>query len=75
MAINRYIWSYNTYDMEQTTIQISKGTREKLKMVGRKGQTYNEIIETLLEVSKKSLFFNELDRIADNEEFLPLDKL
>lgn len=61
--------------MEQTTIQISKGTREKLKMVGRKGQTYNEIIETLLEVSKKSLFFNELDRIADNEEFLPLDKL
>ncbi|MCW6171187.1 MAG: hypothetical protein LVQ96_08490 [Thermoplasmatales archaeon] len=61
--------------MEQTTIQISKETREKLKKVGRKGQTYDEIIETLLEISKKAIFFNELDRIANNEEFVPLDNL
>ena len=31
--------------MSQTTIQISKDTREKLKIIGRKGQTYDEIIE------------------------------
>jgi predicted CopG family antitoxin len=61
--------------MEQTTIQISKETREKLKKVGRKGQTYDEIIENLLEISKKAIFFNELDRIADTEEFVPLDNL
>ena len=61
--------------MEQTTIQISKETREKLKKVGRKGQTYDEIIEKLLEISKKAIFFNELDRIADTEEFVPLDNL
>lgn len=61
--------------MEQTTIQISKETREKLKKVGRKGQTYDEIIEKLLEISKKAFFFNELDRIADTEEFVPLDNL
>ena len=61
--------------MEQTTIQISKETREKLKKVGRKGQTYDEIIENLLEISKKAIFFNELDRIADTEEFVPLDSL
>ena len=61
--------------MEQTTIQISKETREKLKTVGRKGQTYDEIIENLLDISKKVIFFNELDRIANTEEFLPLDDL
>ena len=61
--------------MEQTTIQISKETREKLKKVGRKGQTYDEIIENLLEISKKAIFFNELDRIADTEGFVPLDNL
>ena len=61
--------------MEQTTIQISKETREKLKKVGRKGQTYDEIIEKLLEISKKAIFFNELDRIANTEEFVPLDNL
>ncbi len=61
--------------MDQTTIQISKETREKLKSVGRKGQTYDEIIENLLEISKKAMFFKELDRIAETEEFTPLDKL
>ena len=61
--------------MQQTTIQISKETREKLKKVGRKGQTYDEIIEKLLDISKKAIFFNELDRIANTEEFVPLDDL
>ena len=42
---------------------------------GHKGQTYDEIIENLLEISRKAMFFNELDRIADAEEFVALDKL
>lgn len=61
--------------MNQTTIQVSKETRDKLKKLGRKGQTYDEVIENLLEISKKAMFLNELDRIADTEEFIPLDKL
>lgn len=32
-----------------TTIQITKETREKLKKIGRKGETYNDIILRLLE--------------------------
>ncbi|MEM4091049.1 MAG: hypothetical protein QXQ46_10005 [Thermoplasmatales archaeon] len=61
--------------MSQTTIQVSKETREKLKKLGRKGQTYEEIIENLMEISKKAMFFTELDRIADTEAFIPLDEL
>ncbi len=61
--------------MSQTTIQVSKETREKLKKLGSKGQTYDEIIKNLVVTSKKAMFFTELDRIADTEEFIPLDEL
>ncbi len=61
--------------MSQTTIQVSKETREKLKKLGSKGQTYDEIIKNLMVTSKKAMFFTELDRIADTEEFTPLDEL
>jgi len=54
---------------------VSKETREKLKKIGGKGQTYDEIIEKLLEIGQKVAFFNELDRISDSEEFIPLDEL
>jgi hypothetical protein len=54
---------------------VSKETREKLKNIGSKGQTYDEIIEKLLEIRQKVMFFNELDRISDSEEFLPLDRI
>ena len=61
--------------MGQTTIQITKETREKLKRIGKKGQTYNDIIEGLLEIGGKVGFFKELDRIADHEEFFALDEI
>lgn len=72
---NNYIKDINLYNMEETTIQIKKITRENLKKIGRKGQTYDDIIENLLEIGKRVMFFDELDKIADNEEFIPLDKL
>jgi predicted DNA-binding protein len=59
----------------QTTIQVSRETRERLKKIGSKGQTYDEIINKFLEIGEKVMFFNELDRISDNEEFIPLDQL
>lgn len=61
--------------MVQTTIQVSMETRERLKKIGSKGQTYDEIIDKLLEIGQKVMFFNELDRISNNEEFIPLDQL
>jgi len=38
---------------EATTIQISKGTREKLADMGKKGETYDDIINKLIETVKK----------------------
>ena len=36
---------------EITTIQISKETRDKLKELGKKGETYDEIIKRLLKLA------------------------
>lgn len=35
-----------------TTIQVSKETREELKNLGKKGQTYDEIIQKLVRHAK-----------------------
>ena len=43
--------------MVQTTIQVSKETREKLKNIGSKGQTYDEIIEKLLDKDQLDTLF------------------
>jgi len=39
---------------EKTTIQISNEVRDKLKAIGKKGQTYEDIITTLLDMEYKS---------------------
>ena len=36
-----------------TTIQITKQTRDELKKHGIKGETYDEILKKLLELTKK----------------------
>ena len=35
-----------------TTIQLSKQTRNQLKELGKKGETYDEIIRNLLKLAK-----------------------
>jgi hypothetical protein len=36
-----------------TTIQLKETTREKLKDLGKKGETYDQIIEKLLQTYEK----------------------
>lgn len=37
----------------KTTIELSIETRDKLKELGKKGETYDEIIRRLLELAKQ----------------------
>lgn len=39
---------------EKTTIQITKVTRDKLKNLGKKGETYDEIINLLLATAERN---------------------
>jgi len=57
-----------------TTIQIRRMTRDRLRGLGRKGETYDEVLIRLIEVARKSAFFTEIDRILETEEFVPLEK-
>ena len=60
---------------EATTIRISIETREDLRRFGRKDETYDELIQRLLDAARKLSFFEELDRIVETEEFVPLDEI
>jgi predicted CopG family antitoxin len=58
-----------------TTIQIQKDTREMLREFGHKGETYDQLIRRLMEAARKLRFFQDLDRIVETEEFVPLDEV
>jgi predicted CopG family antitoxin len=58
-----------------TTIQIRKETREELRDFGKKNETYDEVIHKLMEVAKRVAFFEDIDRILETEEFVPLEKI
>ena len=60
---------------EITTIQLQKTTRKSLKGIGRKGESYDVLIQRLIETAQKSKFFAEIDRILDTEEFVSLDEI
>ena len=42
--------------MDITTIRISKETLKELKLVGNKAETYDKIINRLIEIYKNSKF-------------------
>jgi uroporphyrinogen-III synthase len=58
-----------------TTIQIGKETREELKQFGVKDETYDEILQKMMEMARKQLFFERQKNILKNEEFVPLGKV
>ena len=58
-----------------TTIPIHKETRDALKKTGRKDETYDDIIRNLLKASEIKKFYDEMERILETEEFVPLDKV
>lgn len=61
--------------METTTIPISKEIRDALKRVGRKDETYDDILRNLLRSLEIKKFYDEMERILETEEFVPLDKI
>jgi len=40
-------------EMKKTTIQIGQDTKEALSNMGRKGETYDQIIQKLIEAQRK----------------------
>lgn len=59
-----------------TTIQVDTETRDMLKSFGRKGETYNDIIQKLIKIARYVEFMEESYHILDTEEnWVNLDEL
>jgi len=58
-----------------TTIQLSKVTRDQLRQLGRKGETYDQVLNRLIDMARRTAFFMDIDRILETEEFVPLEEI
>lgn len=59
-------------NMATTTIQLKNETREKLKALSSKGETYDEVIHELMDAYEA--FIDELYRIHEEGEFIPWEE-
>ena len=63
--------------MGRTTVALKVETRDALKRLGRKGESYDHIIERLLDISKEELELidevYERIRETDREEYVNLE--
>ena len=58
-----------------TTISVRVETKEMLRKLGSKGQTYDQIIRELVERASISELDRRWNYILEGEEFIPLDEL
>jgi len=58
-----------------TTIPLSPRTRDALKRLGRKGETYDDILRRLIMIVEQVDFVERQSRILREEEFTPLDDI
>ncbi|MFW6142301.1 MAG: DUF7557 family protein [Candidatus Saliniplasma sp.] len=65
--------------MGRTTIAVKKETKNELKHLGRKGESYDDIIDRLLKLSKDELklieeVYRRIDK-TDRREYVDLDEI
>ena len=58
-----------------TTISLRKETKEMLRRIGSKDQTYDEVIRELIEKASIKELDARWNRILEDEEVIPLDEL
>ena len=59
---------------EKTTILVTKKTREQLKALGRKGETYEDIITRLMEeINYREFITRQYERLEEKDKFIPLE--
>ena len=61
--------------MGLTTISLKRDTKEMLRKLGSKGQTYDDLVRDLIERASIKEMDARWNRILDEEEFIPLEKV
>ena len=55
------------------TITVNNEIKQELKKIGRKGESYSDVVDRLLNYYCTKRLDAELNDILENEEFTPLD--
>ena len=76
MVKHKYHGIHSDHRMARvTTISLRKETKDMLRKLGSKGQTYDEVIRELIERASIKELDARWNRILEEEEFIPLDEL
>ena len=59
-----------------TTIPLEKETRERLRSLGRKGETYDQLLKRLISLVEYEEFMTrQYERLKDKAAFISLDEI
>jgi predicted DNA-binding protein len=59
-----------------TTIPLEKETRERLRSLGRKGETYDQVVKRLISIAEYEEFMTrQYERLKDKNAFVSLDEI
>ena len=59
-----------------TTIPLEKETRERLRSLGRKGETYDQLLKRLISLAEYEEFMTmQYERLKDKNAFVSLDEI
>ncbi|MGA8857974.1 MAG: hypothetical protein WB643_12530 [Candidatus Bathyarchaeia archaeon] len=62
--------------MATTTIPVERETRDRLRSLGKKGETYDEILKRLMSLAVYEEFMGrQYERLKDKKAFVSLDEL
>jgi hypothetical protein len=62
--------------MAVTTIPVEKETRDRLRSLGKKGETYGKILKRLIPLAEYEEFMDrQFVRLKDKKAFISLDEL
>jgi hypothetical protein len=62
--------------MATTTIPLERQTRDRLRLLGKKGETYDQILNRLMSVAEYEEFMErQYERLKDKRAFVSLDEL
>lgn len=55
-------------------IPVSEERWKELHELKKPGQTFDELVEELVEEQKKAKLFRDMNRVREESEFVPLDE-
>ena len=59
-----------------TTIPLEKETRERLRSLGKKGETYDQVLRRLISIAEYEEFVTrQYERLKDKNAFISLDEI